>query len=150
MSIVYIGYIRLIQLIQMDRCSVLPPHRDLIHFLLIFKKNFFKNFSPTPLKTLDKSSTLCYNVSTINKTTIKTQKQSPRSNEANNKSVYGATKRSNRKRRLMITTPILNVLSLTMRSLRKSRRSSGKWSLRNSRIIIGVKFQTSQTIIQAN
>ena len=39
-SIVYIGYIHLKQLIQMDGCSVLSPHRDLIHFLLIFKKFF--------------------------------------------------------------------------------------------------------------
>ena len=39
-SIVYIGYIHLVQLIQMNGCSVLPPHRDLNHFLLIFKKFF--------------------------------------------------------------------------------------------------------------
>lgn len=73
---VYIRYIHLIQLIQMDRCSVIPPHRDLIQLFKIFKKifskffhfplkTFFRFFAKIPLKTLDKSSAICYNVSTI-------------------------------------------------------------------------------------
>lgn len=86
---VYIGYIHLIQLIQMNGCSVAPPHRDLIQLFKIFKK-FFKNFSLQPpqnffqifcknlQKTLDKFSALCYNVSTINQTTTKQQISSER------------------------------------------------------------------------
>lgn len=63
---VYIRYIHLIQLIQMDRCSVVPPHRDFFQLSIIFQKIFLKIFLQTPLKTLDKSSTLCYNISTNN------------------------------------------------------------------------------------
>ena len=48
---VYIGYIHLIQLIQMNGCSVIPPHRDLIQFFKIFKK-FLKNFPFPPSKPL--------------------------------------------------------------------------------------------------